>query len=106
MINCVYGKKMENLRKVISVRLVNNEKDYLKHVSKATFISQNNFDKRFAAIHEIRPVLTLSKSIFLGFTVFELSKWSIYDFHYNFINKNFDADLLFTDTDSLTYLLD
>ena len=24
-------------------------------------------------------------------------------FHYNFIKKNFDAELLFTDTDSLTY---
>ena len=29
MINSVYGKTMENLRKRISVRLVNNEKDFL-----------------------------------------------------------------------------
>ena len=27
----------------------------------------------------------------------------MYDFHYNFIKKNFDSELLFTDTDSLTY---
>ena len=27
----------------------------------------------------------------------------MHDFHYNFIKKNFDADLLFTDTDTLTY---
>ena len=27
----------------------------------------------------------------------------MYGFHYNFIKKNFDAELLFTDTDSLTY---
>ena len=27
----------------------------------------------------------------------------IYDFHYNFIKKNFDTELLFTDTGSLTY---
>ena len=25
----------------------------------------------------------------------------MYDFHYNFIKKNFNAELLFTDTDSL-----
>ena len=27
----------------------------------------------------------------------------MYCFHYNFIKKNFNAQLLFTDTDSLTY---
>ena len=27
----------------------------------------------------------------------------MYDFHYSFIKKHFDAALLFTDTDSLTY---
>ena len=32
-----------------------------------------------------------------------LSKWKIYGFLYNFIKKNFNAELLFTDTDSLTY---
>ena len=27
----------------------------------------------------------------------------MYDFYYNFTKKNFDAELLFTNTDSLTY---
>ena len=27
----------------------------------------------------------------------------MYDFHYNFIKKNFNAELLFTDTGSLAY---
>ena len=27
----------------------------------------------------------------------------MYEFHYNFIKRNFDAELLFTDTDSLAY---
>ena len=103
MINSVYGKTMENLRKRINVRLVNNEKDFLKYTSKPTHITHKIFDKNYAAIHEIKPVLTLNKPIYVGFTVLELSRWLIYDFHDNFIKKPFDAELLFTDTDSFTY---
>ena len=45
----------------------------------------------------------LNKPIYAGFTALELSKWLMYDFHYNFIKKHVDANLLFTDTNSLTY---
>ena len=103
MINSVYGKTMKNLRKRINVRLVNNEKDFLKYTSRPTHITHKIFDKNYAAIHEIKPVLILNKPIYVGFTVLDLSKWKMYDFHYNFIKKNFDAELLFTDKDSLTY---
>ena len=103
MINSVYGKTMENLQKRINVRLVNNERDFLKYTSRPTHITHKIFGKNYAAIHEIKPVLTLNKPIYVGFTVLELSKWLMYDFHYNFIKKHFDVELLFTDTDSLTY---
>ena len=59
------------------------------------------FAKHFAAIHEIKPVLILNKPIYVGFTVLDLSKWNMYNFHYNFIKKNFDAELLFADTDTV-----
>ena len=106
MINSVYGKTMENLRKRINVRFVNNKiilKDLLKYTSRPTYVNHKLFNKSFAAIHEIKPVLILNKPIYVGFTVLDLSKWLMYDFHYNFIKKNFSAKLLFTDTDSLTY---
>ena len=58
MINSVYGKTMEHLRKRINVRLaVGNVKDYKKYVSKPSFTSQKIFSKNFVAIHEIKPVL-------------------------------------------------
>ena len=83
--------------------LVNNETDFLRYTSKPTHVTHKIFDTNYAAIHEIKPVLMLNKPIYVGFTVLELSKWLMYDFHYNFIKKHFDAELLFTDTDSLTY---
>ena len=89
MINSVYQfcKTMENLRKRISVRLVNNGKDFLKHTSRPTHITHKIFDKNYAAIHEIKPVLKLNKPIYVGSTVLELSKWLMYDFHDNFIKN-------------------
>ena len=85
------------------MRLVNNAKGFLKNTSKPTNITHKIFGKGYAAIHEIKPILILNKPIYVGFTVLDLSKWKIYNFHYNFIKKNFDVELLFTDTDSLTY---
>ena len=93
MINSVYGKTMENLRKRINVRLVNKEKDFLKYASRPTHITHKILDKNFGAVYEIKPVLTLNKPIYVGFTVLELSEWLIYDFHYNFVKKHFDAEL-------------
>ena len=87
MINSVYGKTMENLTKRINVRFVNNKKDFLKYTSKATYVTRKLFNKNFAATHEIKPVLILNKPIYVGFTVLDLSKWLMYDFHYNFIKK-------------------
>ena len=61
------------------------------------------FDEDYAAIHEIKPILMLNKPIYVGFTTLDLSKWKMYDFHLKFIKKNFYAELLITDTDSLIY---
>ena len=87
MITSAYGKTMENLRKRINVRLINNEKDFLNYTRKPTHITYKTFDKNYAAVHEIKPVLTLYKPTYVGFTVLELSKWLMYDFHSDFIKK-------------------
>ena len=72
-------------------------------MSRPTYISHKIFGKDYAAIYEIKSVLMLNKPIYVGFTVLELSKWLMYDFHYNFIKKNINAKSLFTDTNSFTY---
>ena len=49
MINSVFGKTMENLRKRIYVKLINNAKDYVECVSRPSFVSQKIFSKNFVA---------------------------------------------------------
>ena len=94
---------MKNLRKRISVELVNSAKDYAKCISKSSFISQKIFSRHFVAIHKIKPVLTLRKPIYVGFSVLDLSKLLMYSFHYNYIRSKFKVKLLFAYTDSLVY---
>ena len=94
---------MENIRRRISVKLINNSKAYARYVSKLNFNSQKIFSKNFVAIHQIKSVLILDKPIYVGFSVLELSKLLIYKFHYEYVKNKFDAKLFFTDTDSLVY---
>ena len=101
--NSAFGKAMENLRKRKSGKLVNNAKDYVKCISKPNFVSQKIFSKNFVAIHKIKPVLTLNKSIYVGFSILDLSKYLMYEFCYKYIKSKFDAKLLFADTGSLVY---
>ena len=59
---------MGNLRKRINVRLVNKAEHLLKCISKSTYNTDEIFGKDYDAIHEI------SKSIYVGFTILNLSK--------------------------------
>ena len=56
VVNSVYSKTMEALRKRITIKLINNAKDYVKCISKPSFVSQKICSKNFVAIHEIKPV--------------------------------------------------
>ena len=60
-----------------------------------------NTDKRKKSTNESDK----NKPIYVGFTVLEISKWEMYNFHYNFMIRKFNTKLLFTDTDSLCYEL-
>ena len=66
----VYGKKMENLRKRVNVRLVRDARNVKKWVTRLTFVSQ----KILVAIHDIKPVLTHNKQTYARFTILYLSK--------------------------------
>ena len=93
---------MENIRKRFNVKLINDQKTFLKCVNKPNVVSQKIFNKNFVAVHCVKTVLTLNKPIYVGFCVLELSKLLMYQFHYDYVLKTFSrVKLLFTDTHSL-----
>ena len=65
MISSVYGKTMANLRKGINVRLVNNEKDFLKYTSRPTDITHKAFGKDYAAIMKLNRFQYLTNRFIL-----------------------------------------
>ena len=103
--NAIYGKIIENVRNVILVKLVNNEKDYLKNTSKPGYMSHKIFGNNLVAIRKSKLALNLNKPAHTGMCILELSKVLMYEFHYDYIKKKFEnkSTLLFPNTDSLMY---
>ena len=105
MKNAVYGKTMKNLRYKIDVRLVRNEKGYLKWTSKPSFMSQKIFENNLVALLKSKVRLTFNKPAYVGMCVLDLSKVLMCKFHYDYIRHKYgkNSRLSFTDTDSMMY---
>ena len=96
---------MEHVKNRIDVKLVKNEKDYLKRTSKPSYMSLKIFDNNLVAIRKSKRALKLNKPANIGMCILELSKALMSEFHYDCIKNKYDnkSKLLFTDTDSLMY---
>ena len=107
MNNCVFGKTIENIRKRQNVILVDDRKLANKLSSKPNFERVTIFDENLIACHMKKTEVYFNKPIHVGQAILDLSKTLMFDFHYNYVkNKCEDkAELLFTDTDSLMYLI-
>ena len=80
---------MENVRKRINIRLVNNAKEYEKYVNKPSFVSQNIFSENLVDIHGIKPVLLLKNPLYVGFSILDLTNLLMYEFHHNYFKTKY-----------------
>ena len=97
--NTVYCKAMDNLKHTIDVRLLRNEKYYLKskQTSKPRYISQNIFDNNLVAICKNKITLIFVKPAYGRMCVLDLSKVVMHKFHHGCIKKHDNnSRLLFT----------
>lgn len=105
-INAVYGKSMENVRNHMNLRLIHDSIPGIKAVAKPTFVSSKIINEDLVLIKMAKLRLMLDKPIYTGFSILDISKTVMYEFHYKHIVKKYgykNVKLLFTDTDSLCY---
>ena len=77
MNNYLYGKAMENLKDKSDLKLLSNEKDYLKWTSQPRYISQKIFD------NDLVQFVKTNTQDYIRMCILDLSKELMYKFHYD-----------------------
>lgn len=109
MNNAVYGKTMENVRNHRIVKLARRwEGRYGARnlIASPNFQSRSIFSENLIAIELKKTQCEFSKPIYIGMSILDISKVCLYDFHYDFMLKNFgseNCEVQYGDTDSLIY---
>ena len=105
MNNAVFGKTMENIRKHKDIKLVTNEKSYLKNVMKPNFKSGVLFSENLMGCERGKTKVVMNKPAYLGQAILDLSKIVMYEFHYDYMKPKYgdNLTLFYMDTDSLVY---
>ena len=108
--NSVFGKQMENVRNRVDIKLMKDNgltddknDQYLKLISQPRYKKRTIINENLVAVHRHKKAIKLDKPIINGMIILDLSKYLMYDFYYNVLQKRYGdkIKLLMTDTDSL-----
>ena len=102
MINSVFGKTMENVRKHRDIKLVTTEEQIIKSVSEPNYHTTKHFTESLLGIEMKKTKVRMNKPLYLGMTILDISKILMYKFCYEYIKPKYgdSAKLCYTDTDS------
>lgn len=91
---------MENVRNRMKMHLVSDERRCRKLINKNTFKSITEYNDNLAAVHMLTDELKFDKPIYAGFSILDISKTLMYDFHYGSMKKYYGSniELLYMDT--------
>ena len=102
MNNSVFGKTMENIRKHRDIKLVTTDKKRSKLVSEPGYHTIDLISEDFSIIEMKKTKVKMSKPIYLGLSILEISKILMYEFWHDFMKpkNNDNVRLCYMDTDS------
>ena len=102
MNNAVFGKTMENVRKHRNIKLVRNDNKRNKLVSEPNYHTMKLIDEDLTMIEMKKTRVKMNKPIYLGLSILEISKITMYEFWYDYVKSKYmdNARLCYMDTDS------
>ena len=102
MNNSVFGKTMENIRKHRDIKLVTTDKKRSKSVSGPNYHTINLISEDLSIIEMKKTKVKMNKWIYLGLSIWEISKTLMYEFWYDYMKPKYanNVKLCYMDTDS------
>ena len=102
MNNSVFRKTMKNVRKHRDIKLVTTEEKRIKLVSKANYHRTKHFSKNLLAIEMKKTKVKMTKPVYVGMSILDISKTLMYQFWYDYVKPKYKdkAKLCYMDTDS------
>ena len=102
MNNSVFGKTIENIRKHRDIKLVMTDKKRSKLVSEPNYHTINLISEDLLIIEMKKTRVKMSKPIYLGLSILEISKTLMYEFWYDYMKPKYNDNvkLCYMDTDS------
>ena len=108
MSNACFGKTMENKRNRRQIFFVADERRANFLTNKPNFKSFQIISENLTSVYMTQPTIFWDKPTPVGAAILDLSKLSLYGFHYNEIKPRYGSRALVTykDTDSLLYRIE
>ena len=93
MNNSVFGKTMENIRKHRDIKLVTTDKKRSKLVSEPNYHTINLISEDLSIIEMKKTKVKMSKPIYLGLSILEISKILMYEFWYDYMKPKYNDNV-------------
>ena len=102
MNNSVFGKAMKNVRNHRDIKLVTSDKRRERLVLEPNYHSHKNFSDHLMVIEMKKSWVKMVKPLYLGMSMFDISKKLMYEFYYDYIKPKYGdrAKLCYAVTDS------
>src|SRR5271170_8044454 len=109
--NANYGKTVENVhkyQKIDFVRPQNEAKKFKRLVADPSYKSHRILGKNLVGISRHQTRVSLCKPIFIGMSVLDQSKITMYNFYYDVMKARYGdkVELIYTNTDLLILLIE